>query len=107
MSTQYDMFQAELEKARGLAVTAGRNPDWMAFALRAARQRLPYGCEIMAEDFRRILAPIVGEPKNPGAGWGALVNQAVMQRIVMPTGRFKKSTAVSNHRHKYATYRRP
>ena len=100
---QFDLFRAEAEKQVGLFLTHRHNQDWMDNALSLARQHLPTG-EIMGEEIRSILLPLVGEPRNPGATWGALINRLKYLHIIRGTGRFRKARGVQNHAHRYEIY---
>lgn len=100
----YDLFTGEALKQDGIELVTDNNIEWMARAIDAARVHLPTGL-LCGEDFRRCLAPIVGEPEHPNA-WGALVRHCRRMHIVEPTGNYRKSTAILNHGHPYAEYRR-
>jgi hypothetical protein len=100
---QMDLFQAEARKEIGLFLTSRHNQDWMDNAVTMARQMIPAG-EIMGEGIRQILLPVVGEPRNPGATWGALINRLKYLHIIKGTGRYTKARGVQNHAHKYEIY---
>lgn len=100
----YDLFAGEVLKQDGIDRVTANNDDWMTRAIDAARVHLPTDL-LLGEDFRRCLAPIIGEPANPNA-WGALVRHCRRMHIIEPTGNYRKSSSILNHSHPYAEYRR-
>lgn len=101
---QFNLFEGERLKDEGIALVGDNNADWLGNALRLVELHAPIGEEFMAEIFKLI--PGIGSPTHPNA-WGALTRLARHQKIIFPTGRFGKSSSVSNHAHWYSIYIRP
>ena len=100
MSDQFDLFEGEARKSKGIDLVWNNNEAWIARALSLADAHLPHGF-VMGEDLKRL--PGIGKPNSPHA-YGALVQQAIRHRIISKTGKFKKARSVKNNAHKYELY---
>jgi hypothetical protein len=101
MSEQFDLFGAEELKLEGISRVSANNAEWIEFGLFLADKYLPYGRDVMGEEFKTL--PGIGTPTRSEC-WGALVRMAIIRHIIKPTGRYAKAKSRSNHAHRYAVY---
>jgi len=107
MNQQADLFLLEPAKEqKNLAIkqVADNAGDWMHQALSAMRF-LSKRRQWTGEDIRLILEMTVGRPHHHNA-WGALVNRAIQEKLIIPTGRYVPMKTGKSHARKTPVYRR-
>lgn len=102
-----NLFDAALSReARDLALqsVSSHSSEFMIVALHAISQ-LPSGSEWTGEDIRKLLTERAICPEHNNA-FGALINTAIKKKLLTPTGRFVRMTAVRSHSRKTEVYAR-
>ena len=100
---QFDLFEGERRRDDGIWLVSMNNLDWLGNALDVVQRHAPHDREFMAEEFRNY--PGIGTPRHENT-WGALTRTAILQRIIVATGRTAKARSPGNHAHRYMIYRR-
>lgn len=100
---QQDMFGAKLARDDALKRVEGNAGDWMEKAL-AAVTLLDSGRLMTGEDIRVAIVKDVGEPHHHNA-WGAMIKNAIKQRLIVPTGKWRHMKLPQSHARNSPIYR--
>ena len=105
-----DFIASAKARDEGMQRVLDNNQDWFALAMiqlgQFARTRDGYANTeygITGEDVRVALLPHVGKPQSPHA-WGALINKAVRDGILVATGQYRAMKDKRSHARKTAVY---
>lgn len=92
----YSASASEAARDHGIALVA----QHAGVAFREAAQAVILdrlsGCEVLAEEMRRVCEEAGIKPHHHNA-WGSLTNQLVKAGVLIDTGRLAKSTSVRSH----------
>lgn len=97
------MFGAKLARDDALKRVNDNAGDWMDKAL-AAVVLLKSGELMTGEDIRVAIVDDVGEPHHHNA-WGAMIKNAMKQRLVVPTGKWRPMKLKQSHARVSPIYR--
>jgi hypothetical protein len=59
----------------------------------------------LGEDLRRVMSPVIGEPRNHPNAWGGMCNTAVIHGVIVAVGKYGPCAKITTHRRKTMTYR--
>jgi hypothetical protein len=100
--TQPDLFSATARRDAALK-QASREP-WMTTAFKLAVQVIPRGVPMIGEEIRNLLIRSGLEAPHHHNAWGALSMALVRERIIAPTGVWRKMNGAKSHARKSPEY---
>lgn len=103
MSNQQDLFGAKLARDEALKQVNDNAGDWMSKAVTAVTL-LKSGELMTGEDIRVQIVEIVGEPHHHNA-WGAMIKNAISQKLIVPTGKWRPMKLPQSHARVSPIYR--
>jgi hypothetical protein len=99
-----DLFNGRLERDLGMGKAFSRDPTWNTEALKIILD-LPIGWEGTGQQIRIMVVNQIGEPHHFNV-WGALINEAIMKRLLVRTGRQAHARIRASHARRNDVYRR-
>lgn len=102
------LFSGEVLRDKGIKQVSSHNETWMESCVYyATNVFVEYNRDrtFTGEDIRAGCVAEFGEPKHPNA-WGALINSLVRQKIIKPTGEWRKTKNQSSHARNIQVYMR-
>lgn len=85
----------------GIAQVAKNSPDFMDAGLDAI---VGFDFVETTGDVIRVRLENRGITPHHVNAWGALIRSAIAKKLLIPTGKIRKSRSPKNHAHKYETY---
>lgn len=100
---QQDMFGAKLARDEALKRINDNSGDWMTRAV-VSVSLIETGTLMTGEDIRVRIVSIVGEPHHHNA-WGAMIKNAITQKLILPTGKWRCMKLPQSHARSSPIYR--
>jgi len=97
------MFGAKIARDEALARVNENAGEWMERAVLTVAT-LDSGRLMTGEDIRCSIVGIVGEPHHHNA-WGAMIKNALKQKLIRPTGKWKAMQLPQSHARTSPVYR--
>lgn len=82
---QFDLFQGQVERDRGIEQVTQGSGRWFDHAMQVVR-RLPRGWRGLAEDLRPLIEAELGPPPRSTNVYGAITREAIKLGLLRPTG---------------------
>jgi hypothetical protein len=104
-----DLTESRRRRDAGIKQVKSHNSEWCEAALIYLENRqhvfkADYPGDVLGEDVRRMLVPLIGKPTHVNA-WGALIRIAVEKGYLLDTGRYTKARSVKAHARTVKVYR--
>jgi len=99
----WSLAASEIARDAGQARVLDRAGTFHADAVEVIRRRLT-GCEVLAEEFRRVCSEEGVAPHHHNA-WGALTGALVRRGVIEDTGRLVKSQDPRSHARRQPVWR--
>lgn len=107
MTDQLSFFRPDGKalKARGARRVLDNSGEWKERAAALLREFVSFRHEFTSDDFRAFAGRRGLHDPHHVNGWGALITKAAKEKIILPTGRFVKSTRPDAHARNVSVWR--